>query len=113
MQERRNIERKRFGYYMPLIDDTDQKLVGHLADISPAGFRLDSMSPIPEGKSYRLQMTLSSEVANKPFMHFQARSKWCKPDQVQPNIYYVGFEITKITEEDAEIFKRIFEIYGA
>jgi len=113
MKERRTTERKRFGYYMPLIDDSNQMLVGHLADISPSGFRLDSMNPVSEGKEYKLQMTLTGEVGHKPFMHFGARAIWCKADQIQPNIYYVGFEITKMSKEDADIFQRIVELYGS
>ena len=113
MEERRHSQRKRFGYYMPLMDDKTQELVGHLADISADGFKLDSTVPVPDGKAYALRLTLTGEVSNKPSMSFSARSKWCKTDEFQPNSYYVGFEVGKMSQENAEIYKRIFEKYGS
>jgi hypothetical protein len=32
---------------------------------------------------------------------------------MQPNSYYVGFEVAQMSPEDVEIFKRIFEKYGS
>jgi hypothetical protein len=40
-------QRKDFFYYMQLRDDTTREIVGHLADISSGGFKLDSQNPIP------------------------------------------------------------------
>ena len=112
-QDRRHNNRRKFGYYMPITEETTQQLIGHLADISSDGFRIDSSRPIPENRTFRLMLSLTSEIALKPFLHFNARSKWCKSDAISPNMYYVGFEITSISVEDANIFKRIFEKYGS
>jgi hypothetical protein len=113
MQDRRHTQRRRFGYYMPIVDDKSQELIGHLADISPDGFKLDSTVPVPEGKIYNMRLTLTGELSNKPWMSFAARSKWCKSDEFQPNSYYVGFEVGTLSPENAQIFKRIFEKYGS
>ena len=113
MQERRHSQRRNFGYYMPITDDSNQQLVGHLADISLGGFKLDSTVPVKEDKVYQLRLALTDEIASKPFMHFVARSKWCTPDEIQPSMFYVGFEISRISDQDAEIFKRIYQKYGA
>lgn len=113
MQERRNAERRRFGYYMPLVDNKTGELVGHLADISKDGFKIDTTTPIPEGKVLSLTLTLTGSISLKSSMSFNARSKWCKSDQISPNSYYVGFELVDISRENAETFKRIFETYGS
>jgi hypothetical protein len=113
MQERRHGKRKNFGYYMPIHDSKTQELIGHLADISVDGFRLDSTVQVPVGKLFNMRLALTGEVAHKPAMTFVARSKWCKPDEMQPNSYYVGFEVAQMSPEDVEIFKRIFEKYGS
>jgi hypothetical protein len=105
-------ERKDFSYYMQLFDLETQELVGHLADISSGGFKLDSPSPIPPEKDMRFRMDLTSEVADKPFMTFIARSKWCKVDPLDPFCYNVGFQLISISPEDNEIFKRMIEKYG-
>ena len=110
--ERRNLGRKDFSYYMQLIDQDTQELVGHLADISSGGFKLDSLSPIPPNKDVRFRMDLTSEVASKPSMVFVARSKWCKVDPLDPFCYNVGFQLINISPGDVEIFNRMMEKYG-
>jgi hypothetical protein len=105
-------ERKEFFYYTRLIDNDTLEIVGHLTDISIGGFKLDSQVPIPINKEIRFLMNLTSEVADKPFMIFAARSKWCKVDPIDPYVYNVGYQLTRISPEDLEIFKRMMEKYG-
>ena len=112
MGERRNLERKDFSYYMQLVDSDTQQMVGHLVDISSGGFKLDSQSPIPVNKDFRLRMDLTSEVADKPTMSFVARSKWCQVDPLDPFIYNVGFQLINISPGDREIINRMIEKYG-
>ena len=113
MDERRNLDRKDFSYYMQLIDHDTQELVGHLSDISSGGFKLDSLSPIPPNKDFRFRLDLTSEVASKPSMVFLARSKWCQVDPLDPFCYNVGFQLINIAPGDIEIFNRMMEKYGA
>lgn len=112
MNERRNLERKDFSFYMQLVNDETQELVGHLVDISSGGFKLDSQTPIPLNKDFRFRMDLTSEVAEKPTMTFLARSKWCQSDPLDPFVYNVGFQLINIAPGDLEIFNRMMENYG-
>jgi hypothetical protein len=112
MDDRRHQERKDFSYYMRLVDNDTQDLVGHLVDISSGGFKLDSQTPIPINKDFRLRMDLTSEVANKPAMVFVARSKWCEVDPLDPFIYNVGFQLINISPTDLDIINRMMEKYG-
>ncbi len=112
MSERRNIERREFSYYMRLVDNDTQELIGHLMDISSGGFKLDSQRPIAPNKDFHLRMDLTSEVADKPFMVFVARSKWCEIDPLDPFVYNVGFQLINISPSDFNIIKRMIEKYG-
>lgn len=112
MSERRNVERREFSYYMRLVDNDTQELVGHLMDLSSGGFKLDSQKPIPPNKDFRLRMDLTSEVANKPSMVFVARSKWCQTDPLDPFVYNVGFQLINISSSDFNIINRMIEKYG-
>ena len=112
MNERRNIERREFSYYMRLVDNDTQELVGHLMDLSSGGFKLDSQTPIPPNKDFRLRMDLTSEVANKPSMVFVARSKWCQTDPLDPFVFNVGFQLINISPSDFNIINRMIEKYG-
>jgi len=105
-------ERKDFSCYMQLFNNETQELVGHLADISSGGFKLDSLSLIPPNIDIQFRLDLTSEVANKPFMVFVARSKWCKVDPLDPFCYNVGFQLIRISPKDIEIFNRMIGNYG-
>jgi hypothetical protein len=111
--EKRKLARRNFSYYMRIMDESNGKLVGHLADISTGGFKLDCSTTIPENKEFRLRIELTNEVANKSFMVFSARSRWCRIDPLDPLSYNVGFQITNMAPSDFEIFSRMFEKYGS
>lgn len=113
VNDRRNIKRQKFAYYMRVLDDDSLKLVGHLSDISSKGFKIDSQTVIPPGQTFRLRMDLTSEVSDKAYIIFSAISRWCKVDPTDPFVQNVGFEITEISSEDSSIYNRIVERYGS
>jgi hypothetical protein len=105
-------QRKDFFYYMRVIDDETKEVVGHLADISTGGFKLDTRRAIPINKDFRLCMQLPSEVSDKPFLVFGARSRWCKVDPMDPFAYNVGYQLIHFAPKDLEVFIRMMEKYG-
>jgi hypothetical protein len=111
--EHRQIERRTFTYYMQVMDTSKSQLLGHLADISDGGFKLDTKTPLPIEKDFRLSVNLSKEISDKTALVFVARSKWCKQDPLDPNSYIVGFQIIGMTPSDHWVFHRMFERYGA
>jgi hypothetical protein len=111
MKEKRKTIRRYLLYYMRIYDAATRQQIGNLVDITPEGIMIVGERPIPEGKTCRLRMELSSEVAEKPFLEFSALSKWCKSD-VTPNLYNTGFEILGLPTEDIEIIHRIIQEFG-
>jgi hypothetical protein len=105
-------QRKDFSYYMLIMDAGSKEIVGHLADISSGGFKLDTQKPVPANQDFRFLMNLPGEVASKPFMMFGARSRWCQVDPLDPCAYNVGYQLTHIFPEDLEIINRMMEKYG-
>jgi hypothetical protein len=105
-------QRKDFAYYMQMMDAETQEILGHLADISSSGFKLDTRKPMPINQDVRFLMNLPGEVANKPYMVFGARSRWCQVDPLDPCAYNVGYQLTHIFPEDLEIINRMMEKYG-
>jgi hypothetical protein len=112
INERRTRERKDFAYYMQVIDNGTQELVGHLVDIGSGGFKLDSQTPILVNQDFRFRLNLTSEMADQPSIVFLARSKWCRVDPLDPFIYNVGFQLINISAGCCEIFNRMIEKYG-
>ena len=113
MADKRKITRRDFTYYMQVTDAISKQLIGYLSDISTGGFKLDSPKQIPAGQDFRMQIELTPDIADKNSMVFIARSKWCRPDHVDPNTYNVGFEIINMAPSDMLIFQRMFDKYGS
>jgi len=112
MADKRKIDRRDFSYYMPVRDVDTKQVIGYLSDISSGGFKLDCPKQIPPGQDFHMHLDLTADVADKNAMVFIARSKWAKPDYVDPNTFNVGFEIVNIAPGDMLIFQRMFEKYG-
>ena len=53
----------------------------------------------------------TAEVAEKSFMEFSVKSKWCKPD-INPHMFNTGFEILDLQPDDAKIILRIVDEFG-
>jgi hypothetical protein len=113
MLEQRQITRRKFSYYMLVFNDETGELVGHWIDISPGGFRLETLKPIPENRDFRFRIDLAGEISSQASLVFGARSRWCDRDPYDPNLYVAGFQVTKLTPDEHKIYARIFERYGS
>lgn len=105
-------KRRELYLYKKLIDLDTHTVVGHMADISSGGFKLDCSNAIPANRDFHFFMDLTSEVADKPHMTFVARSRWCCIDPLDPYLYNVGFQLLNIAPNDLDIFNRMREKYG-
>ena len=111
--ERRKRDRRDFSYYMRVMNENTGELVGHLADISIGGFKLESQKPISKNTEYPLRIELSNDISDKSFIVFIASSKWCQPHLIDTTLYNVGFQIVDMSSEDQESFKKIYDMYGS
>lgn len=113
MAEQRKKERKNLSYYLPVSDVDSTKQIGILVDISPEGFKLDSPEPIPDGQVCHFRLYLTNAISTQDSLVFSGRSKWCRPDYINPSTYNVGFELVDMSPEDAQLFQNLFEKYGS
>jgi hypothetical protein len=111
--ERRRQKRRKFTYYMPVIDANTLQVIGYLTDISAIGIRVDTKKVLPVNTTYRLRLDLTQDLAKKTFMVFNGRSRWCQMDRLEPNTYNVGFEVNLVSVDDMEIFQRMYDRYGS
>ncbi len=113
MDDNRIEPRRDFSYYVQLTDASTSELIGGFVDISSCGFKLDSDKPIPIEQEYHFHLALTPNVAQKPYMIFKARSKWCQVDPINPFVYNAGFHLSEIRSEDRSIFNRVLQLYGS
>lgn len=112
MPEKRTTPRKKFDLYMRVLNDDTAEILGHMVEVSSIGLRLETVGPLPLGKDYYLRIELTPDLGPMPFIVFIARTKWCKMDAIQPNLFQVGFEIIEIVPEDRQAFLRIMQKYA-
>jgi hypothetical protein len=113
MAEKRTVPRKNFSFYMRVLNDDTEQILGHMVEVSAVGLRLETVGPLPINKDYYLRVELTPDLGDLPYIVFIARSKWCKIDDIQPNLFRVGFEMIEIMPEDREIFLRIQAKFGS
>jgi hypothetical protein len=113
VSERRKSKRRSISYYMRIVDVGQNQMIGHLADITVEGLKIDSQKPIPVSKEYRLRIYTTSDVADKEFIEFMARTRWCEIDPLDPGLYNIGFQILKIAPHDVEIVQHIVDKYSS
>lgn len=111
MSERRRTKRKYLLYYGRVYDETEQKQLGYLVDITEEGFMLLSDNPIPVGAEHRIKLEVTTDIAPSPFIRFKAKSVWSEPD-IDPKRYNNGFVITELDPADKGVIDMIIKEYG-
>lgn len=112
-REKRTTSRKKFDFYMRVLNDDTQEILGHMVEVSAVGLRLETTAPLPPNQDYYLRVELTPDLGNVPYIIFIARTRWCNIDNIQPNLYHCGFSVVEIMPEDKEVFLRILEKYGS
>ncbi len=110
--ERRRAYRKKFAYYMPVLENETGRLIGHLVDVSVLGMQLETSMPVTVGQEFSLYLELTPEVSDRLFLFFSARVRWIRPDEITPNFRRVGLEITHMEPHDQQVYLRLIETYG-
>ncbi len=110
---KRKADRRNVAYYLAVTEPGTNKFLGVVLDISSKGFKLDGQAKTPDGTVRRFYINLPDDIASQSARTFTARSKWCRPDKIDPSSYVVGYEFINISPENAAFFQQIFEAYGA
>ena len=110
--ERRNLSRRTFSYYMRAMDEMTGQPIGHFADISVTGFKLDCKQPLPPGTNLVMRVEQIDNIAGRDYMVFVACSKWCKRDEFDVSKYNIGFQLENISAADYEVFVKLYNACG-
>ena len=112
MPERRTTPRKKFSFYMRVLNDDTQEILGHMVEVGEIGLQLETTVPLPLQKDFYLRLELTPDLADRPFIIFIGQTKWCKMDEFEPNSYHVGFQMLEIMPDDREIFLSILKKFA-
>lgn len=109
--EKRKLERRHLLYYLRIWDADNDRMLGHLADVSTDGFMLVSEEKIDNDKKFNIEMRLPSIAGETEAVAFAATSCWSTND-VNQMFYDTGFKFSDISEENVARIVSIIEEYG-
>ncbi len=103
MENMRQHSRHIFEEVIPVYDAVTREQFGQLANISSHGLMLITRSTIESESLFRVSFTLpgSAEV-----MKLGIESLWIN-EALSNNVYWAGFEIIDISDEDRDILERL------
>jgi hypothetical protein len=113
VQEKRQLQRRDFSLYMNVTEEPAGRILGILADISTAGFKLEGKRAIPIQVNLHLRLQHTHEISNKRYMMFTGRACWSERDPYHRSFYNTGFQIVDMTPADYDIFVQMFNSHGA
>ena len=111
MFEKRNLKRRHLIYYLRIMDQETNELLGHLVDITSEGIMVISESPLELNKVFRLRMMLPKEIIGKEALEFSAQSLWAKKD-INPDFIDTGFKLIDLNEADASRVDQLIHHFG-
>lgn len=106
MTKNRVQKRSHLLYYLRVYDREDNRLLGHLVDITTEGLMLLSEAPLETGRSYSLRMEWPMESGEKGEILLEAESLWSRND-VNNDFYDTGFRLIASAPEQTRQIKRI------
>ena len=109
--EKRHLARRHLIYYLRVWDTKEDKLLGHLADVSTDGIMTVGEAQVEIDKVYELKMLLPSVSGESEPLEFKATSCWSSND-VNKQFYDTGFQFTEISEKTVERINNLIEEYG-
>lgn len=111
MAKSRVLERRHLIYYLEVYDLETGRQLGHLVDITTRGIKLVSKEKIPLKQTFILKLMLPSGYFKESEIHFEAKSLWSSND-VNPDFYDTGFEVTSLSTEERKIMRKLVEQIG-
>lgn len=107
----RQLKRRHLIYYLEVFDQTTDKLLGHLVDLTVKGMKLISKEEIAAGQTFSLRMIMPEEYCPEREVHFTATSTWCSQD-VNPDFYATGFNAPDLDPETRRLFMVLINQVG-
>lgn len=112
MRKKRRVKRVHLIYYLLVFENTTDRLLGHLVDMSTEGMRLVCAEPVEEGGELGVRMILPAEGGESSrVLVFRARCMWCKRSAYS-DFYGAGFHIEDVDAADVETIRRLLNEFG-
>ena len=110
-QDRRNTTRRHLIYYLRAWDTDNNRLTGHVVDITTDGFMLISEESIPVGSEFQFEVQLPDAQGSLQPIRFRAICRWNSND-INKSFFDSGFEILEKNSESMRTIQGMINAYG-
>jgi len=109
--DRRTLKRRHLIFYLRVWEMFEDRLLGHLVDITSEGMMLISERPIETGREFDLEIRFPDGEGEPKPIGFRVVCRWSDND-VNPAFYDSGFEFLEKSPEGIESIQTVIEQYG-
>lgn len=109
-KERRTIKRHQLNDYLTIYNRNTMREMGSIGNISSNGLMLISTVPVLIGAVYSMRIILPDQGKDKPYVDFEARCHWCKPD-VGPEFFDSGYSIVNAEHDIIDLVDALKEYF--
>lgn len=106
MKEQRRHSRRRARELLVACDSNTGALIGEIGNICESGVMLLSKNPVALNTTVSCVVALLGEVPGDDQLNFEAKSKWCEPDE-QSTIFRTGYEFQKLTSRNLMVIRKL------
>lgn len=106
MPERRKNKRKHLYDFFDVLEQSTGKLFGQLVDITIEGLKIMSTQNVTPDTIFDLKLILPPQMKAENVL-FSAQCVWNRGPNAD-NYYDTGFKITKISDQDMAVIRRVF-----
>ncbi len=98
--EKRKEKRRHLVYYLPAFDWEENRVVGHVYDITSKGMMLLCSGPIEVGTRISFRVLLPPMLSSVESFSVEAECCWSEHD-LDPDKYVVGFAFKNVDHSEA------------
>jgi hypothetical protein len=103
MEKKKKDKRFRTRAYCDVCDQSDNRSLGCLVDLSQGGLKLLGEKQLNEGELYQLSIVMHKEINGSRTLDVNAKCLWTR-EGFHPGTYYAGFQFEAI---DKQTLKRV------
>ncbi len=109
-QDGRNLDRREFIFELPVFDQSENRLIGELGDITPKGLLIHSKTAGKKNQIYRFKIVFPQKIVDQQEWIFRAKCIWRRKTDYD-EYYHIGYRIMGITKLDRKIIEELLEEY--
>lgn len=109
MFDKRKHERRELTQELSVFLSNSEKPLGQVLNITPAGMMVRTTLPVTAKEDYTLAVTLPKKWFRERHIELQAKTIWCRAEDIPPTTYHAGFQLLNLNEKDLDLIQNLLK----